>query len=90
MQNETKRHQGVRVEEHLKGSHTLSAIGTHVKDCVGCQSSELDHRNFEILKSGTTKFDVTILEALLIKKHSPTLNVQLYSQGASFILRTFS
>ena len=62
--------------------------------CETCQdklsSGELDHTNFKVLKSGTSKFDVQILEALLIKKYAPSLNKQINFDGTAFTLRIFS
>jgi len=89
---ETKRHLGIRVDEHLKGK--FSAVGDHLRECETCQdklsTGELDYRNFKVIKSGTTKFDVQILEALLIKKHAPSLNKQIHFDGTAFTLRIFS
>jgi len=90
---ETKRHIGVRAEEHLSIDGHLTAIGSHIKDCDKCfelhTMGQLSYKNFKIIKTGSSKFDIEVLESLLIKKHRPTINVQqLFTY--SFTLRIFS
>ena len=89
---ETKRHLGVRAEEHLRTQ--CSAIGMHIRECPYCSDclskGELTHRDFEVIKTGDSKFDIDILEALLTRKHSPSLNKQLNFDGSAFTLRIFT
>ena len=77
----TTRHMDARVKEHLHSKNTKSAIHNHIKDCTTCLETEYDLNNFQILRQCTTKYETKIQEALLIKKHNPTLNVQLYGRG---------
>ena len=90
---ETKRHLGIRALEHIRGTPFSTAVTSHINECIDCQQSNSTrphHKNFKIIKSGTSKFDVQILEALIIKRLSPKLNLQLHNAGSSFTLRIFS
>ena len=81
----TKRHLAVRAKEHLEGR---TAISNHLDSCHMCKaSSSLD--DFFVLASGTSDLDIKIKEALYIKKQKPSLNSQLYENGASFLLHVF-
>ena len=41
------------------------------------------------MDSGKNDFEVTSKEALHIKFKKPTINIQLFSQGSSFVLNVF-
>ena len=91
---QTSRHLGVRAKEHLDvESENPSAIGRHILGCKGCMDSlkkgELTHDNFSIIKSGRSKFDTEILEALLINRHNPKINKQGCSAGFALTLNVF-
>ena len=45
--------------------------------------------SFKIIRKCRSEYDTKIHEALLIKKHSPALNRQLYANGSSFLLQVF-
>ena len=46
-------------------------------------------KNFEIIGTGRSDFEVTVKEALLIKKLNPAFNRQLFQKGASHLLDFF-
>ena len=48
----------------------------------------LIHR-FSVIKKCSSDYDSKVHEALLIKKHQPKLNKQLYENGSSFLLQLF-
>ena len=48
-----------------------------------------DLNSVEILKQCKSDFLAKIHEALLIKKHQPSLNKQLYANGSSFLLNVY-
>ena len=48
----------------------------------------LIHR-FNVIIKCSLDYDCKIHEALLIKKHQPKLNKQLYENGSSFLLQLF-
>ena len=91
---ESARHIGIRASEHLRITEgPLSAVGSHIKECDECrthlQNGNITYRDFEIIKSGYNKFDIEVAEALLIKRHNPSLNKQLFRSGSSFTCRIF-
>ena len=45
--------------------------------------------NFKVIRKCNTEYSTKIQEALLIKKHNPILNTQLYAGGSSFLLNVF-
>ena len=81
----TVRHLATRVKEH---SHTTSAIYKHLQQCNSCKEN-ISCDLFRILDSGKNDVDISIKEALHIKGKKPTINKQLYANGASFILNIF-
>ena len=83
----TKRHLITRIEEHKK--QDTSAIHKHLSNCGDCQKSGVDISKFEIITTGRSDFEVTIKEALYIKKLNPVLNKQLFQKGASHLLELF-
>ena len=46
-------------------------------------------KQFSNAPAMTTKYETKIQEALLIKKHNPKLNAQLYGGGSSILLNVF-
>jgi len=83
------RHLSTRANEHLDLTGAKkSAIKQHLLSCSICaEKSNLN--SFVILKKCTSDFQAKIHEALLIKKHRPTLNSQLYAQGSSVLLNVY-
>ena len=80
------RHLSTRVGEHLNVSsqHENSAIKLHILLCAVCFNVRHDLNSFEVLKQCKSDFQAKIYEVLLIKKHRPSLNEQLYAHGSSF------
>ena len=89
---ETKRHIGIRAEEHLNISG-ITAVGQHINSCEECSDrlsrGILNHESFKVIKSGKSKFDIEVYEALMIKRLGPKLNTQAYL-GSSYLLKIFS
>ena len=50
--------------------------------------NSLIHR-FNVTKKCSSDYNCKIYEALLIKKHQPKLNKQLYENGSPFLLQLF-
>ena len=86
---ETKRHLGVRSEEHLGYEKDLpkSEIKTHLKGCHICRESTID--NFEIIKKCMSDHESKINEALFIKKENPKINKNLFNKGSLFTLNIY-
>ena len=65
--------------EHLNvaGQHENSEIKQHILLCTVCSYERHDLNSFEVLKQCKSDFQAKIHEALLIKKHRPSLNQQL-------------
>ena len=84
----TTRHLGVREEEHLH-SKKDSAVQKYINVCQSCNNNKHLLDNFSILKTCNTQYSTKIQEALLIKKHNPELNTQLYANGSSILLNVF-
>ena len=86
------RHVVTRAKEHLNlGSSVKSKIKDHIIECNLCKKKDMDgliHR-FSVIKKCSSDYDCKIHEALLIKKHQPKLNKQLYENGLSFLLQLF-
>jgi len=87
----TTRHLIIRVSEHLNLSdqNGKSAIKDHINACVKCKNANIDVNSFTTLKSCRNEYLSKIYEALLIRKHSPKLNRQLYANGSSFLLNVY-
>ena len=85
------RHVATRVREHLNlGNFSQnSAIKDHIRSCDQCSNIKYDEKCFRIIKKCNSEFDTKIHEALMIKKRKPTLNKQLFRNGASFLLNVF-
>ena len=86
------RHVITRAKEHLNlGSSVKSKIKDHIIECNLCNKKDMDgliHR-FSIIKKCSSDYDCKIHKALIIKKHQPKLNKQLYENGSSFLLQLF-
>ena len=82
----SSRHLITRVREHLNFK-TLqdSAIKDHILACGKCSNEN----NFIIICKCKSKFCFKIHEALLIKKLSPKVNRQMFTNGASYLLNIF-
>ena len=72
---ETKRQLFKRATEHTK-SDQKSAVFEHLYNCTFCQNSSNILDQFQILSSATTN-NIYSMEALMIKKFRPVLNMQL-------------
>ena len=84
------RHLSTRVREHLNlNSKQKSSIKDHIEACNFCSKTKIGIDSFKIIQKCRPDYDTKIHEALLIKKHSPRLNRQLYASGASFLLQVF-
>ena len=86
----TARHLYERCNEHLslkKGQK--SEIKTHIEDCMACQCLSPDYTDFTILRKCKNAVDSKFFEAFAIKKLQPTLNKQLFANGASKILHVW-
>ena len=84
------RHLSTRVGEHL-GFHlkTESSVKEHIMSCDSCSNIKFNVNSFKIIKKCNSNFETKIHEALLIKKHNPKLNRQLFANGSSFLLNIF-
>ena len=85
----TKRHLQKRIDEHLSGN---SAIFGHVAKCTSCQKCQKDcqiNKQFKTIQSGSSDFELQILEALYILEKKPSLNIQLAKGGTSYSLNIF-
>ena len=85
------RHLSTRVEKHLNvaSQHENSAIKQHILLGTVCSRVRHDLNSFEVLKQCKSVFQAKIHEALLIKKHRPSLNKQLYAHCSSFLLNIY-
>ena len=83
----TTRHLGTRIQEHLQPKGK-SAIRDHIDDCQFCNPANINIDNFKVIRTCNTEYN-KIQEALLIKKHNPKRNTQLYAEGSSFLLNIF-
>lgn len=82
----TVRHMVSRIFEHAKKP---SSVNDHLLVCTTCNRNNLT-KNFEVISSHNSAFDVAVSEALLIKKDTPKLNRQLYEKGAQYTLKLFN
>ena len=79
----TTRHLGTRIQEHLQPK-AKSAIRDHIDDCHSCKQANINVDNFKVIRTCNTEYNSKIQEALLIKKHNPKANTQLYTRGVFF------
>ena len=84
----TTRYLGTRIQEHLQPKGK-SAIQDHIDNCQLCNQANINIDNFKVIRTCNTEYNTKIQEALLIKKHNPKLNTQLYAGGSSFLLNIF-
>ena len=81
------RHLITRVGEHLGFQlKTESSVKEHIMSCDICSNTKFNVNLFKIIKKCNSNFETKIYEALLIKKHNPKLNRQLFANGSSFLL----
>ena len=85
----TIRSLATRAKEHLRptASRRDTAVTTHLRTCEPCQSATLN--DFKVLRNCTTDHECHLFEALLIKRYRPSLNNQLYMNGAGATLKLF-
>ena len=78
------------VDEHLDFQlKTESSVKEHIMSCDICSNTKFKVNSFEIIKKYNSNFETKIYEALLIKKHNPKLNRQLFANESSFLLNIF-
>ena len=83
----TTRHLFERCNEHLNiQTNTQSEIKDHIRQCNACQCLCPDYTDFEILRRCRNTTDCKFFEAFAIKRLQPTLNKQMFANGASKIL----
>ena len=77
--------------EHLNVAsvHKYRAINEHILSCTVCSNVRHDLNSFEVLKQCISDFQAKIQEALILKKHRPSLNKQLYVHGSSLLLNVY-
>lgn len=86
----SNRHLVTRAQEHLNlGGSVETAISQHIRNCHDCLHSPLDTNSFKIIKKCKDNYETKIQEALMIKKHNPSINKQLYASGCSFLLNVY-
>ena len=83
----TKRYLASRIKEY-KSKYSKSAILSHLIECQNC-SAKFSSQQFTALAFGKNDLEISIKEALLIKKYRPTLNSQQYQNGMSHLLMVF-
>jgi len=75
------------LKEHLHHKALKAPIKAHIDSCNTCKEKSLDINSFKAIRSYNTEYERKIQEALLIKKHNPQLNRQVYADGWSFLLK---
>ena len=88
----TTRQLFVRIENHLSTnlSSSNSAIKSHRDQCKACRETIPAEQNFTLLKKCRFSTETELMEAFLIKRLKPSLNIKLgYSQGAKSLLQVF-
>ena len=81
----------VRLEDHISLSNsTISAVKSLNIHCRPCRESMPATKNFEVLKTCRSDAETELIEALLIKRLKPNLNIKLgYSLGGKERLHIF-
>ena len=74
----------VREDLYLADSRK-SATKDHILSYSTCSNLQYNINSFTILRKCNSDYGAKIHEALLIKRHSPSLNKQCYASGASFL-----
>ena len=54
-----------------------------------CKLNNTDLNGFKVLRICNSEYAAKIQQALLIKKHNPQLNRQLYANGLSCLLNVY-
>ena len=86
----TTRHLFKRCEEHLNlTSSGKSEIKDHLRKSAECRKNNLDYTNFNILRHCKNETYCKFFEAFAIKRLNPTLNKQMFAQGASKFLHVW-
>ena len=76
--------------EHLNlRSSQKSEIKDHLRTCGECQKYQLNYSNFQILRHCRNETYCKFFEAFAIKRFNPTLNKQMFAQGASKFLHVW-
>ena len=77
----------------LNPSKYPTAVGSHVRDCEACFNSfecgELSYQNFQIMNRCRSKLECDVREAFLIRQLKPSMNSQLFEDGACVTLKVF-
>ena len=74
-------------EEHLNlKKKQQSEVKDHIRNCSCCKQANISYRDFSILRRCQSEVHAKLFEAFLIKRMRPSLNKQLFAQGASKIL----
>ena len=64
-------------------------VKTHIKSCLYCREhAKCD--SFQVIKKCQNNFNALVHEALLIRRHNPKLNKQLFQKGSLFTLKIFA
>ena len=81
----------IRGMEHIVLSNVYSntKVESHLKLCNACYPN-MSIDNFKIIKKYLNNFSTIIHEALLIRKLSPSLNIQIFTNGQLYTLKIFS
>ena len=81
----------IRGMEHmaLSSVYTNSEVKSHLKTCNTCYSN-ISIDNVKIIKKCSSNFNSMIHEALLLRKLSPSLNKQIFTNGQLYPLKIFS
>ena len=89
----SSRHLHTRVREHLNfNSLQNSANNDHIMSSNSRSQTEFGLDNFSIIRKCESHYNTKIHEALLMRKHTPSLNRQLYAKvhfSASVVLVPF-
>ena len=86
----SSRHLITRVKEHLNlADLRKSEIKDHILSFPTCSNLQYNINLFTILEKCNSDYEAKIHEALLIKRHTPSLNKQCYASGASFLLNIY-
>ena len=85
------RHLSAKVGELLNVArqHENGGIKQHILSCTVCSNARHDLNSFKVLKQCKSDLQAKSHEALLIKKHRPSLNKHLHAHGSSFLLNIY-
>ena len=77
-------------DEHLNlQSSAKSEIKDHLRNSAECRKEHVDYSNFKIMRHCKNETYCKFYEAFAIKRLSPTLNKQMFAQGASKFLHVW-